>query len=85
MHFIEQHKCRFGKFRSAAGYPVTIDYENTDPTKIVGTVLFPTSTRRVEWDLTGVPLELPINQCLNLVPLREVISYETIPKSEWTS
>ena len=36
----------------------------------------------MEWDINGKPLKLPINQGLDLVPLRGVSSYEVIPIEE---
>ena len=80
--FIQKHKLAWKKFKSAAGYPVIIDYQYTGNDKIIGIVCFGDYDMPVEWDINGRPLKLPMHQCLDLIPLREIISYEVIPESE---
>lgn len=81
--FIQKHKLAWNKFRTAAGFPVIIDYSYIGTDKIVGFVSFNYEyDMPVEWDLNGKPLKLPLHQGLSLVPLREVISYEVIPENE---
>ena len=86
MTFIQKHKLAWRKFRSAAGYPVIVDYLCTDRDKIIGFVCFSGPNFKydmpMEWDINGKPLKLPINQGLDLVPLRGVSSYEVIPIEE---
>ena len=83
MTFIEKHKLGGRTFKSAAGYPVIIDYNCPDTDKIVGFVRFDSGyLMPIEWDINGDPLKLPLHQGLGLVPLREVISYEVIPVDE---
>jgi hypothetical protein len=82
MTFIQKHKLACGKFKSAAGFPVVIDYQYNGIDKIVGVVYFGQYDMPIEWDINGKPLQLPLHQGLNLVPLREVTSYEVIPKED---
>ena len=68
------------KFKSSAGYPIEIDYNNCTEDTIVGAVIFDGNHMMpVEWNNDGVPLRLPLHQGLNLVPLRRIYSYEVIP------
>jgi len=82
MTYIQKHKLAWLKFKSAAGFPVIIDYQYKGNDKIVGSVCFGEHNMPMEWDFDGRPLKLPLHQGLSLVPLREVISYEVIPVDE---
>lgn len=81
--FIQKHKLAWRKFKTAAGFPVIIDYQYKDTDKIIGYVCFDCGyDMPVEWDINGKPLKLPLHQGLGLVPIREVISVEVIPVDE---
>lgn len=81
--FIQKHKLAWNKFRTAAGFPVIIDYRYIGTDKIVGFVSFNFDyDMPVEWDLNGKPLKLPLHYGLDIVPLKTVVSFEGIPVEE---
>lgn len=81
MCFIYKHAVKRGSFRTAAGYPAHV--LNVSPDKIIsGFVLFGNHKMDIQWDENGAPINLPDNQYLNLIPLREVTTLEPIPLEE---
>ena len=78
-HFQNSKVVSTYKFKTKAGFSVEIDYDNSTDEKITGFVFFNTPNglhkMPVEWNQDGVPLKLPINQGLNLVPIKLEPSY----------
>lgn len=81
--FTQKHIANGGRFKTAAGWLAEVDAENCTDTLLVGHVICPTGHRMpLEWNVDGSPVKLPTHHSLDLVPLREVISYEVIPLDE---